>query len=126
MSGHDQVPDGPAVDVREAWESASNKESYILDVREPEELEEISVPGALHVPLDSLAAQASALPTDRELLVICRSGVRSAFATKFLRDSGFSGTRNISGGVIAWAEAELPYYSDGQAYNQPEDDSRPD
>ncbi len=107
--------------MQDAWERASNQSSHILDVREPEELEEISVPGAIHVPLGSLAAQASMLPTDRELLVICRSGVRSAFATQFLLDSGFSGTRNVRGGVIAWAEAELPYISQGQQYNQSED-----
>ncbi len=119
MSGANQVPDVPVIDVREAWQRASNETSYILDVRELEELEEISVPGAIHVPLGSLSAQASMIPTDRELLVICRSGVRSAFATKFLLDSGFSGTRNVEGGVIAWAEARLPYSSQGEAYNQP-------
>ncbi|MGA7670299.1 MAG: rhodanese-like domain-containing protein [Nitrolancea sp.] len=118
MSGENQVPDVPSIDVREAWDQASKSSSYILDVREPEELEEISVPGAIHVPLGSLPTQASMLPDDRELHVICRSGVRSAFATKFLLDSGFSGTRNVRGGVIAWAESELPYMSHGENHNQ--------
>ncbi len=118
MSGQNQLPDVPVIDVREAWDRASNESSYILDVRELEELEEISVPGAIHVPLGTLPAQASMLPTDRELLVICRSGVRSAFATKFLLDSGFSGTRNVQGGVIAWAEAQLPYASQGEVHNR--------
>ncbi len=111
------VPVVPEIDVVTAWTRASENDSYILDVREPHELVEISVPGAIHIPLGSLPAESSSLPRDRELLVLCRSGVRSAYATQFLLASGFERTRNVTGGVIAWAEAQLPFRSNGVHYN---------
>lgn len=120
MTNEGGIPDAPEIDVVSAWNEATAGKSYILDVREPEELEEIALEDAIHVPLGSLPAEAADLPKDRELLVICRSGVRSAYAARFLLDSGFADVRNIRGGVIAWAEARLPYWSFGQSYNQGE------
>ena len=117
MSGPNSIPDVPQIDVASAWEQARAGQSYILDVREPEELDEIAVSGAIHIPLGSLADEAPTLPQDRDLLVICRSGVRSAFATQYLLDAGFIGAKNVSGGVIAWAEAQLPFEANGQKYN---------
>ncbi len=117
MSGPNGVPDVPQIDVVAAWKQSRDGTSYIVDVREPDELVEIAVQGAIHVPLGSLPAETSSLPRDRDLLVICRSGVRSAFATKYLLDAGFSGTRNVAGGVIAWSEARLPFEANGTVYN---------
>jgi rhodanese-related sulfurtransferase len=118
MTGEGGIPQVPEIDVESAWKEATAGRSYILDVREPEELEEISLAGAIHIPLGSLPAEQTELPRDREILVICRTGVRSAYATQFLLNSGFVEVRNIQGGVVAWAEARLPYASFGQSFNE--------
>lgn len=98
----------PEVDVREARRRAERGEAVIVDVREPEELAQVSVPGALHIPLGDLPERASELPRDRELLMLCRSGNRSGRATEYLLRSGFDRTANIAGGILAWVEQGLP------------------
>lgn len=111
--GH-SVPNVPEVDPMTAWEAFSGGEAVILDVREPEELDEVAIPDVTHIRLAALSAATGELPRDRDLLVICRSGVRSAYATHFLLQSGFERARNIAGGVIAWAQAGLPIIVDGE------------
>lgn len=117
MTSSSELPQVPEIDVVSAWQRVRDETSYILDVREPHELADISVPGAIHVPLNLLPSQALSLPSDRELLVICHSGIRSAYATQFLLNAGFAGTKNVAGGVIAWAQAQLPYLSRGTTFN---------
>ena len=123
MSNQNGVPVVPEIDPASAWERAKAQDAVILDVREADELDELAVPGVIHIPLGSLQAEAESLPRDRDLLVICRSGVRSAYATQFLLASGFERTLNIAGGVIAWAHAELPYVLNGEAVNFESEDN---
>lgn len=73
---------------------------FVLDVRNPEELAEGSVPGAVNIPLKELRARLGELPRDREILVHCRSGQRSYYATRILLQNGFK-IRNISGGMLS-------------------------
>ena len=73
---------------------------FLLDVRNPPELEVESVPGALNIPLPQLRARLGELPRDQEIQVICRSAVRAYYATRILLQNGFS-ARNISGGMLA-------------------------
>jgi len=123
MPNQNGVPVVPEIDPLSAWERVKSHGAMIVDVREAEELDELAVPGVTHIPLGSLQAFAVNLPGDRDLFVICRSGVRSAFATQFLIASGFQRTLNLTGGVIAWAQAELPYVLNGQPINFEEADS---
>ena len=113
MNSH-SMPDVPEVDPMTAWEAARDGEAVILDVREPEELDEVALPDVRHIPLGALSAEFENLPHNRDLFVICRSGVRSAYATQFLVRSGFVRARNVAGGVIAWAQAGLPLIIDGE------------
>jgi NADPH-dependent 2,4-dienoyl-CoA reductase/sulfur reductase-like enzyme/rhodanese-related sulfurtransferase len=80
------------------WSSVDNK--FLLDVRNPPELEVESVPGAVNIPLPQLRARLGELPRDREILVICRSGQRAYYATRILLQNGFK-ARNISGGMLS-------------------------
>jgi NADPH-dependent 2,4-dienoyl-CoA reductase/sulfur reductase-like enzyme/rhodanese-related sulfurtransferase len=80
------------------WDSIGN--SFLLDVRNPPELEVESVPGAVNIPLPMLRARLNELPKDREILLICRSSQRAYFATRILLQNGFK-ARNISGGMIS-------------------------
>lgn len=96
------------VDVREARRRLQDDNAVLLDVREADELREAAVPGALHIPLGQLNQKGNSLPKDRDLLVLCRSGNRSAMATEMLNRNGFDRAFNISGGIIAWSRAGLP------------------
>ena len=75
-------------------------EGFLLDVRNPPELDVESVPGALNIPLPQLRARLGELPRDKEIQVICRSAVRAYYATRILLQNGFT-ARNISGGMLA-------------------------
>jgi NADPH-dependent 2,4-dienoyl-CoA reductase/sulfur reductase-like enzyme/rhodanese-related sulfurtransferase len=74
--------------------------SFLLDVRNPQELAVESVPGALNIPLPQLRSRLGELPRDKEILVICRSGGRAYFATRILMQNGFK-ARNIAGGMLS-------------------------
>jgi rhodanese-related sulfurtransferase len=102
------APSVPEVDVREAQRRMQEENAVLLDVREADELREAAVPGALHIPLGQLSQKGNTLPRDRDLLVFCRSGNRSAMATEMLNKNGFDRAMNVSGGIIAWSQARLP------------------
>jgi len=80
------------------WDSLGN--GFLLDVRNPPELEVESVKGAVNIPLPMLRSRLNELPKDREILIICRSAQRAYYATRILLQNGFK-AKNISGGMIA-------------------------
>ena len=82
--------------------------ALIVDVREPDEWRSGHAPGAKHVPLGQLAARLSELPRDRDVIAMCRSGMRSSRAVGVLRDAGFTQVFNLAGGITAWSAAGLP------------------
>lgn len=80
---------------------------FLLDVRAHHEADIVSLPGTDRlVPHTSVAEVVAELPGDRDIVVVCRSGVRSAKAIAVLREAGFDPARlwNLDGGVLAWAE----------------------
>jgi rhodanese-related sulfurtransferase len=79
------------------WHSIENE--FLLDVRAPMELAVDRVPGAVNIPLGQLRARLDELPRDREILVVCRSGTRSYYATRILLQHGFK-ARNVVGGML--------------------------
>lgn len=81
--------------------------ALLLDVREDQEWSAGRAPDAVHVPLGALPARVGELPRDREVVVVCRSGRRSALATRQLVAAGID-ARNLVGGMQAWARAGLP------------------
>lgn len=98
--------DPPAVSVAEAAQRQAMG-ALVVDVREPDEWAQGHVPGAQLLPLGRLAT-ATALPRDRELLIICRSGNRSGRAVAALRGAGYDRAVNVTGGMIAWVASGLP------------------
>jgi rhodanese-related sulfurtransferase len=98
----------PEVDPTVAGERLEAGEALILDVREPEELQQVSVAGALHIPLGDLQYRLEEVPRDREVYVLCHVGQRSAMATEFLRHLGHERVWNIRGGVVGWLRSGLP------------------
>ncbi len=85
----------------------------LLDVREPAERQIVTIPGAqLAIPLGELPARLDEVPAGRPVVVYCRSGARSATATRLLRTAGLDAV-NLAGGVLRWAddvEPHLPRY----------------
>ena len=80
--------------------------AVLLDVREDSEWRAGHAPGARHIPLGDLDRGIDALPRDREVVVVCRSGGRSARATAILARAGVEAV-NLNGGMRAWAAAGL-------------------
>lgn len=93
------------VGVQEVLEN--KKQVHLLDVRRPDEWsgELGHVAEAQLICLDELEDRISDIPKDKPLVVICRSGQRSARASAFLKENGFSEVYNMLGGMIAWNES---------------------
>lgn len=82
--------------------------ALLVDVRETDEFAEVRAEQAMNLPLSVLEARFQELPKDRYLVMICRSGGRSARAAEFLMANGYGQVANLVGGTNAWVEEELP------------------
>jgi molybdopterin/thiamine biosynthesis adenylyltransferase/rhodanese-related sulfurtransferase len=85
----------------------------LLDVREDHEVEICQIDGSTCIPLSSLADRFQELDATSEMVVYCRSGVRSQKAINFLRQQGFENVHNLEGGILAWAkdiDPSMPQY----------------
>jgi adenylyltransferase/sulfurtransferase len=82
---------------------ADQEDFALIDVREPYEWEIGRIPGARLIPLGSLRHAMGSLDTAREVVVYCRSGVRSADAARVLRAAGFRAL-NLTGGILRWSD----------------------
>lgn len=97
----------PQLTPAQAGDALRDDGALAVDVREPEEWAAGHVEGSLWIPLGQLQARAGELPRDRPLVVVCRSGSRSAYAADALVAAGWD-ARNLAGGLHAWAAAGLP------------------
>lgn len=99
--------------VQELKAKKDNNESFtLLDVREEFEFHISNIDGQL-IPLDQLPDRLSELDKDKEVVVMCRTGGRSAKACEILTENGFKNVSNLKGGVNAWAQeidTTLPVY----------------
>jgi adenylyltransferase/sulfurtransferase len=89
------------------------EEVFILDVRNVPEVAICKIPGSTLVPLPELPQRFTELDRDREMVVHCKSGMRSAKAVAFLREQGFTKLRNLKGGILEWAakvDKSMPTY----------------
>jgi len=82
---------------------ADQEDFALIDVREPYEWEIGRIPGARLIPLGSLRHAMGSLDAAREIVVYCRSGVRSADAARVLRAAGFRAL-NLTGGILRWSD----------------------
>jgi len=76
--------------------------AFILDVREPEEWAQAHIPGAVLIPLGELPARLDEVPQDVEVVVVCRSGNRSAQGRDALLNAGFTRVTSMRGGMVQW------------------------
>jgi rhodanese-related sulfurtransferase len=94
-------------------EAAAKRDAgaLIVDVREPNEWAEYHIPGATLIPLGTLADHLNELPRDKEIIVVCRSGNRSAQGRDILRSAGFKQVTSLTGGVTVWRAQGYPVVS---------------
>ena len=93
----------------------SDKPIYLVDVREPAEFEIVSIPGATLIPKDEILRgdALAGLPQDKQIVMYCKTGVRSAETLAAVKRAGFSDAVHVQGGVTAWVnqvDPSLPSY----------------
>ena len=97
----------PEIDIFEAQKRVADG-AILVDVREQHEYDEAHIPKAQLIPLSEFTSKYEDLPKDKPLIMQCRSGARSAQATQYLLDNGYKDVVNMTGGILAWQQAELP------------------
>ncbi len=105
-----ELPDVPGVDVAGAL-SLLDGDAVLLDVREQNEWDAGHAPRAVHIPLRELSEATASMSRQRRVVVVCRSGRRSAFATAALRAAGVDAL-NLLGGMQAWRDAGAEIVAD--------------
>jgi rhodanese-related sulfurtransferase len=88
----------------------SGENVFVLDVRETEEFKAGHIEGAVNVPIRTLANNGSQLPQDKNapVAVVCKSGIRAAYATMALKMLGYTNVKDVVGGMLAWEKEGLP------------------
>jgi len=108
------VAEGMEVSPEELKESIdAGKKQILLDVRTPEEAEICILEGSKVVPLAKLASHLNELPTDEEIVVICKVGSRSLDAVRMLHGWGYKKVKSLQGGLDRWAakiDPDMPRY----------------
>lgn len=96
------------VDVATVASIRHRADVTLIDVREPWEHNAVHIPDTLLIPMNEVPRQLDAIPTDKTVIVYCRSGNRSGQITNFLRRQGYERVHNMRGGIIAWERARYP------------------
>ncbi len=81
---------------------------FVLDVREPVEIAIAPFPGAIHIPMGDIPSRLTELDPEREIVMVCHHGVRSAQVAMYLARMGFERILNLAGGIDAWSESADP------------------
>ena len=96
------------VDVQTVFDIQEAEDVYVLDVREQYEYDEKHIPNVTLLPMSEIQNRLDEIPTDKEVIITCRSGNRSGQVTQFLEQNGFDNIHNMQGGIVAWEEAGFP------------------
>jgi adenylyltransferase/sulfurtransferase len=92
-------------DVKELKRKIDAKEDFfLLDVREPNEYQIGKIPGSTLIPLGEVPQRVSEIPRDKEIVVHCKMGGRSAKAAAYLRQQGYRNVKNLKGGILDWSD----------------------
>ena len=107
---------GSTISARQLKEMVDGDDNiFLVDVREPNEYEIVSIPGSVLIPKGEFLSGAALerLPQDRRIVLHCKSGARSAECLAVVKDAGFSDAVHVGGGVLAWVsqvDPSLPSY----------------
>ena len=101
-----RVPELTAPEVKKMMDE--KKPFVLVDVREPHEFQICRIPGSVLIPLGEVPKRMNELNSADDIVVHCRSGMRSAQAVEFLMKAGFRKIHNLKGGVLAWSDEVDP------------------
>jgi rhodanese-related sulfurtransferase len=101
--------------VQTATPSDVTDQTWLLDVREDDEWAAGHIAGAVHIPMSGLLPRVAEVPRDRDVVVVCKVGGRSAQVTAYLLQQGWPSVRNLDGGVHAWVSAGRDLVSENGA-----------
>lgn len=90
------------------WVNDASHKLRVIDVRQMQEIASGTVPKAEALPLHTLPARVHELSPGEKLVVVCRSGARSAQACQYLQQQGFSDVYNLRGGMMGWTQCGYP------------------
>jgi len=94
----------PEISVAELRRLRDDRADFVLlDVREDDELATVRVDFARHIPMKQVPERLAELPRDKQLVLMCHHGSRSARVTRYLRENGYAQAVNLEGGIDAWA-----------------------
>jgi adenylyltransferase/sulfurtransferase len=86
----------------------AGEKPFILDVREPNEYQINKMPGSTLIPLGELPRRYQELDPERDIVVHCKMGGRSAKAVDYLKSVGFKKVKNLRGGILEWIDKVDP------------------
>jgi rhodanese-related sulfurtransferase len=91
--------------------------ALLVDVRENDEVATLSydVPNLLHIPLSDFENRYQEIPTDHDVVMVCRSGARSLRAAGYLKHKGYDRVVNMQHGIIRWVQKGFPTKGDTQS-----------
>ena len=107
---------GSTITAAELKEMLDRKDDiFLIDVREPNEYEIVSIPGSVLIPKEQFlnGSALERLPQDRRIILHCKSGARSAECLAVVKSAGFSDAVHLGGGVLSWVntvDPSLPVY----------------
>ncbi|MFM8655238.1 MAG: molybdopterin-synthase adenylyltransferase MoeB [Verrucomicrobiota bacterium] len=111
---HQEAPKVPEITCVDLKKKIDAKKPFVLiDVREPHEFQISRIPGSTLIPLGDVPKRWQEIPSDKEIVIHCKAGIRSAKALLFLQQQGYKNLVNLKGGIDAWAEEvdpSLPRY----------------
>jgi len=99
---------GPSLDVATVAALMDRDDVFLIDVREQHEYDEAHIPDITLIPLQTVPDSLDQIPTDKTVIVTCRTGNRSGQAAEYLRQQGFDNVHNMEGGIVAWQAAGFP------------------
>ena len=96
-----------------------NSDTLLIDIREAAEFQRGHIPGAVHLPrgllefeihglVEKMRVDQNAAPDDQPIVLYCGTGGRSSLAAETLAVIGYKNVRSMSGGLVAWTQAQLP------------------
>jgi rhodanese-related sulfurtransferase len=99
-----RIPAVPAAEVP--------PEAHLIDVREDDEWQAGHAPNAVHLPMMEIPERLAEVPDQGDVVVVCRSGHRSAEVVRYLMAQGYQNVRNLADGMYGWAAAGRPLVSE--------------
>ena len=89
---------------KELYQKLKSKDELLLvDVREPFEYNICKFEDSLHIPLVQVVARIGEIPKEKETVILCHHGIRSALVVDYLKKNGFEMIHNLDGGIHQWA-----------------------